>query len=96
VLAVGVAAITVVDLSHAATITVKPLGSGMSPAVVVSGTFADGDEGRFRSMTTSLPQAMLLSRSRVATGLRRRRGVRTLRDRVVQIPLRWVSGLAGI
>ena len=47
------------DLSHAATITVKPLGSGMPPAVIVSGTFVDGDEGRFRSMTASLPQAIV-------------------------------------
>jgi hypothetical protein len=54
VLAAGVAAITAADLSHAATITIKQLGSGMPPGVLVNGDIVDGDADRFRHISSNL------------------------------------------
>lgn len=63
VIAAAIAAIAAVRLAEAATITVKPLGSGMPPAVFVTGEIVEGDADRFRIMTASLPQAIVVLRS---------------------------------
>jgi hypothetical protein len=59
--AVGVAAITAVDLAHAATITVESSGDQQPALVFVDGTFESGDGNQFRLKASPLSSKAIVS-----------------------------------